>query len=312
MIDLIAVVVLVLLVVRGWSRGFVRQALDVATLVLGAMLAFRLAPFVGRLLADLFGWSPELTRVVGGAVLFVGLSVAAGLAAAAIHRSMTRLPGTSLLDSLAGAALGGVYALVLAIAAVTLLSAFPLPAAVAGELEESKVAERVVDPEGPAQRAIGAMSGDRAVQSIIWLRRLTDDWMFVASDDADLVLPVSDGADAKPSTEAAAAVSAAVDRSRNEDGLAPVQWSDELAVLAVARAGAIYRTGSFATGRPIDERLELAGIAAPDSAERLLLAPTVEGVGKVIGSAGGYNKAGIGVVDGPYGLLAVLVLVADG
>lgn len=312
MIDLIAIAILVLLVVRGWSRGFVRQALDVTTLVLGALLAFRLAPFVGRVLADLFGWSPDLTRVVGGAVLFLGLSVAAGFAASAIHRSMRRLPGTSLLNSLAGAVLGGVYALVLAIAAVTLLSAFPLPTALAGELEESQVAERVVDPEGPAQRAIEAMSGDRAVQSIIWLRRLAGDWMFVASDDADLLLPVSNDADAKPSTEAAAAVVASIDRARDEGGLVPLRWSDELAVVAVTRAGAIYRSGSFAEGRPIDERLELAGIGAVDSAERLLLAPTVEGVGKAIGSAGPYDEAGIGIVDGPYGLLAVLVLVGEG
>jgi hypothetical protein len=98
---------------------------------------------------------------------------------------------------------------------------------------------------------------------------------------------------------------------RDEEGLAPLQWSDELAVVAVARAGSIYRTGSFATDQPLEERLELAGITAAGSAERLLLAPTIEGVGKAIGSAGSYREAGIGIVDGPYGMLTVLVLVGD-
>jgi hypothetical protein len=37
----------------------------------------------------------------------------------------------------------------------------------------------------------------------------------------------------------------------------------------------------------------------------------VEGIGKAIDSAGSYDQAGIGVVEGPYGLLAVLVLVTD-
>ncbi|MCH8900216.1 MAG: CvpA family protein [Acidobacteria bacterium] len=38
MVDLIAVAVLALLVIRGWARGFVREAIDVVTLVLGAIL----------------------------------------------------------------------------------------------------------------------------------------------------------------------------------------------------------------------------------------------------------------------------------
>jgi len=310
-IDLIAIAVLVLLVVRGWSRGFVRQALDVVTLIAGAVLAFRLAPAVGRMLTELFGWSPELARVVGGTALFLGLSIGAGFVSSAIHRSMRRLPGTSLLNNFAGAGLGAVYALVLAIAAVTLLSALPLPAAVAEELEASRVVERVVDPEGPAQRAVVVMSGDRAVQSMIWLRSVAGDWLVTASDQSDLLLPATAGADAKPSTRAAAAVVAAVDQARDEEGLPPLRWSDELAVVAVARAGSIYRSGTFTDGRPLDERLDVAGIVAADSAERLLMAPTAEGIGKAIDAAGSYDEAGIGVVDGPYGMLAVLVLVTE-
>ena len=310
-IDLIAVAVLVVLAVRGWSRGLVRQALDVATLVVGAVLAFRLAPGVGRLLTTLLGWSPELARVLGGAALFLALSIAAGFTAAAIHRSMRKLPGTSLLNNMAGAGLGAVYALILVLATVTLLSALPLPTAVASELSESQVAAKVVDPEGLAQRAVVAMSGDRAVQSMIWLRRVAGDWLVSTADQVDLRLPVTGDEDAKPSTQAAAALVVAVDQARNESGLAPLRWSDELAVVAVARAGAIYRSGTFSADQPLDHRLHVAGIVAGDSAERLLMAPTVEGIGKAIDSAGSYDEAGIGVVEGPYGLLAVLVLVTD-
>lgn len=311
MIDLIAVTVLVVLVFRGWRRGFVRQALDVATLLLGAALAFRLAPVVGRLMSETFGWSPELARVAGGAMLFLALSVGAGFVASAIHSTMRKLPGTSLLNNLAGAALGGVYALVLAIAAVTLLSALPLPSAVAAEFEDSAVAEAVVDADGPAQRAVQAVSGDRAVQSIIWLRRLVDDWRFVPSDDEDLLLPVDDVDDAHPSVEAAAAVAAALERAREDGGLEPLEWSEQLDLVAVARARGIYRTGSFTSGTPIEDRLDAAGVEAASSAERLLLVPTVEGAGKAIDAGDGFRKAGVGVVDGPYGLLVVLVLVGD-
>lgn len=311
MIDLIAIAVLVLLVVRGWSRGFVRQALDVLTLIAGAVFAFRLAPVVGRFLTGILGWSPELARVLGGAALFLALSIGAGFVAAAIHRSMRRLPGTSLLNNIAGAGLGAVYALVLAIAAVTLLSALPLPEAVSSQLEESRVAAQVVDPEGPAQRAVVVMSGDRAVQSMIWLRSVAGDWLVSTGEGADLKLPVTAAEDAKPSTQAAARVVAAVDQARDENGMAPLRWSDDLAVIAVSRAGAIYRSGTFDAERTLDQRLDGAGIVAADSAERLLMAPTVEGIGKAIDSAGSYDEAGIGVVDGPYGMVAVLVLISE-
>lgn len=311
MIDLVAIAVLGLLVVRGWSRGFVRQALDVITLIAGAVLAFRLAPAVGRFLTAILGWSPELARVLGGAALFLALSIGAGFVASAIHRSMRRLPGTSLLNNVTGAGLGAVYAIVLAIAAVTLLSALPLPEVMASELEESRVAAQVVDPEGPAQRAVVAMSGDRAVQSMIWLRSVADDWLVSDSEGTDLKLPITAAKDAKPSTQAAAHVVAAVDESRDEKGLAPLRWSDELGIVAVSRAGAIYRSGTFDAERPLDQRLDGAGIVAAESAERLLMAPTVEGIGKAIDSAGSYDQAGIGVVDGPYGMVAVLVLISE-
>ncbi len=312
MIDLIAVSVLVLLVVRGWARGFVRQALDVVTLLVGAAFAFRMAPVVGRSLTEIFGWSPELARVIGGTTLFLALSVGAGFAASAIHRSMRKLHGTSLLNSAVGAALGGIYALILAVAAVTLLAALPLPAAVASELEGSVVAERVVDPGGPAQRAVEAVSGDRAAQSMIWLRRIAGDWLFVAVDGEDLQLPISDAGDARPSARAAATLVDAVDRARSEVGLEPLRWSNDLEAIAVARAGAIYRSGSFVESLPLGERLAAAGVAATASAERLLLAPTIEGVEGAIDFAGGYDEAGIGVVDGPYGLVTVLVLTGEG
>jgi uncharacterized membrane protein required for colicin V production len=308
MIDVIAIGLLVVLAVRGWSRGFVRQALDVLTLILGAIIALRLAPVVGRLLTSLFGWSPEPARVVGGTVLFIAMSVAAGFASSAIHRSMRRLPGTSLVNSLAGAALGAVYALVIAIAAVTLLSALPLPKAVASELAASAVAERVVDPGGPAQRAVEAISGDHAVQSMIWLRRIAGEWLFVPSTDAELTMPVDGVEHAHPSSGAADALAAAIDRVRGERGLSQLAWSDDLDVVAVTRAGAIYRTGSFTDARPLNERLDAAGIVAANGTERLLLAPTIEGVERAIDASGQYDQAGIGVVDGPYGLLTVLVL----
>lgn len=308
MIDFVALVVLVLLVVRGWRRGFVREALDVLTLLIGAVLAFRLAPVVGRMLSETFGWFPEVSRVVGGAMLFLALAIGAGFAAAAIHGSMRRLPGTSLLNSIAGAGLGAVYALILAIAALTLLSAIPVPSAVAAELDESEVATRVTDADGPAQRAVRAMSGDRAVQSIIWLRKIADDWL-VSGDDGDVVLPAAAPNETRPSGQAADELVAAVDGARETAGEAELDWQPILDVVALARANGIYREGSFRAERSLAHRLDDIGLTSEGSVEQLVLAPTIEGAVGAVDSGGAFTAGGVGVVEGPYGLMVVLVLV---
>lgn len=312
MVDLIAVAVLVLLVIRGWVRGFVREAIDVATLVLGAILAFRLAPLVGRLVTGVFGWSPEPARILGGAAIFVVITIGAAFAGSAIHRALNKLPGTSLLNHVAGAGLGAVYAAVLAIVAVTLVSAVPLPAVLSDELEDSVVAARIIDPDGPAQRAVGAISGDRALQSMIWIRRMADDWRVVVSGGADIRFPSGGGSGARPSAEATDAVADAIDSARALAGLDPLRWEEQLSLVAVTRAGAIYRSGSFVDGQTLEARLAAAGVTASDSEELLVLAPTLDRLGDSVDPKGdGSMRAGVGVVDGPYGLLAVLVLVTD-
>lgn len=299
-----------LLVIRGWVRGLLREAIDVATLVLGAVLAFRLAPVVGRMVAEVFGWSPEPARILGGAALFLAITIGAGFAGSAIHRAMNKLPGTSLLNHVAGAGLGAVYAAVLAIVAVTLLSAVPLPTVIGDELEDSVVAARIIDPDGPAQRAVGLVSGDRAVQSMIWIRRMADDWLFVASGGSDIRLPFGGDSGARPSAEATNAVTDSIDSARASAGLDPLLWEEQLSIVAVTRAGAVYRSGSFVDGQTLEARLSAAGVTAAGSEELLVLAPTLDRLGDSIDAEGdGPIRAGVGVVDGPYGLLAVLVLV---
>ena len=113
MIDVLIGTLVVVLIVRGWMRGLLREAIDVGTLVVGAVVAFRLAPFAGRMLASLFGVSPDLARVLGGALLFVAIWVAASIAAFLITRSLKILPGLTTLNRFGGAALGVVYTVVL-------------------------------------------------------------------------------------------------------------------------------------------------------------------------------------------------------
>jgi len=314
MIDFLLGALFVALIMRGWVKGFVREALDVLTLLLGAVVAFRFMGTVGGVIAAMAGIPQEAARLVGGVVAFLAISIGAAFVSGLIHRTMRRLPALTTLNRLAGAGLGALYALVVVTLALTLVSVFPTPVAMTERLEQSTIATTLTDPQGPMQRGVEAMAGDRVMQSVISLRRLVGE-RTVASSGV-VALPPPQG-QLHPSGDAARAVYASLNRERVSEGLDPLAWSDELAVLAVTRASAAYRSGDLTTGPgPVDEHLANVGILSSVEGETVALAATADGahealVGSVIHKAqmleSRYRRVGVGVVSGPYGLVTVEV-----
>ena len=307
MIDVLIGTLVVLLVVRGWMRGLVREAIDVGTLVVGAILAFRLAPLAGRMLTSVFGMSPDFARVLGGGLLLVAIWVAASIAGAIITRSMKVLPGLTTLNRLGGAALGILYTAVLAVIVLTLMSAAPLPVAVADEVDRSAVAAYVAEPVGPAQQALGVVAGDRALQSMAWIRSAVDDWV-VDPAVTNITLPeIAGDANVHASVVAAEALFNRINQTRIDDGLEPLVWSQPMSLVATTRALTAYQTGLLVSPSSIEERLISAGVQFRNADERLVLAATGESLAGVMDATGTYTSMGVGIVEGPYGLIAVVV-----
>jgi len=316
-IDAIIVALFLALVVRGWLRGLVREAIDVATLILGAIVAFRFAALVGSHLADFFGIGSDTARIVGGAVLFLAISIGAGIVGSMIHRSLRVLPGLTLLNRLGGAALGVVYTLVLATIALTIIAAVPTPAPVAAQVRSSVAVQRLTGPESPAQRFLSAAAGDRVMSSLAWLQGFVGAWSFGASEEEPVVLPqASEPNSVHPSSAAAAAVFEGMNGERSAAGLEPLGWSEDLALVAVNRAGTVYVTGSSASTPPLSDRLASVGFPAAMSDEALVLAASPDGVRRAVMASpahrapllsADYFQAGVGVVEGPYGLMTVQV-----
>ncbi|MEN8113550.1 MAG: CvpA family protein [Actinomycetota bacterium] len=307
MIDITVLVLLVALVIRGWVRGFVREAIDVGALILGAFLAFRLAPVAGSILADLFGIAPDMARVVGGAILFIGIAVAAGMVGALISKSIKYVPGFAALNRIGGAVLGALYTAVLVVIAVTLMSAAPLPGVAQAHADLSMVVEYVSQPDGTAQQAMRALSGDRALQSMIWIRDTVDGWV-LDPETTDVTFPAGEnGADSHASASMAQELLGTINGERVDAGLDPLTWSDAMSLVAATRALEAYRTGDFVERRPLADRLAEAQVTTSNADEYLVLAPTVGGLSDAASSGEGYTRVGVGVVDGPYGLLAVVI-----
>ena len=310
MIDVLVGTILILLVIRGWMKGLVREAIDVATLVVGAVIAFRLAPIAGRTLTAVFGMSPEAARLIGGTLLFVAIWVGASIAGMLIHKSIKILPGLSTLNRLGGAALGAVYTAIVVVIGLTLMSAAPLPTAVADEVDRSAVAAYVAEPVGPPQQVFGMISGDRALQSMAWIRDTVDAWV-VDPAITNVTIPIIEGgAGIHASADSARNLFDAINAERAGAGLPTLEWSDSIAIVATTRAFTAYRSGSFVSSVSIEDDLTVADVAFNMAHESLVLASTSEGLAAAVDPSDASTSAGVGVIEGPYGLIAVVVTTA--
>ncbi len=307
------------LFVRGWVRGFTREAMDLVGLVVGIALAFRFSGPLGDGLADWLGISPELGRLAGGIALFLLVGIGASIGSHYLQKVFT-LPGLALTHRLLGGGLALAWALFVAILILSLVVVIPLPASVDERIEESSVAIALTDPDAFPQRMFNAVAGDRVLEALLNLDRLVGREKIILEEDETLSLPPADPDDLRVDARAAEEIFELVNRARIEEGLDPLAWSAPLAAVGEDHATEMYVEGYFSHTSPttgsVADRMAAAGIPYVIVGENLALAATARTVHKglmdspghranIMGS--GFTRLGIGVVNGPLGLMVVQV-----
>jgi hypothetical protein len=68
-----------------------------------------------------------------------------------------------------------------------------------------------------------------------------------------------------------------------------------------------YQSGTLVSSSSIEERLASAGVHVEDAVERIVLAATSESLADAILVSDASSAIGVAVVEGPYGLIAVVV-----
>lgn len=318
-IDVVAIVLLGLLLLRGWLRGFVREAMDLAGLLVGIVLAFRLGPAIGGVVAAMAGVSDGVARVIGGTIVLFAVGIAAALVTAAVERRF-RMPGLNYANRAGGAGLAAAWGVFLATALLTLGVVLPMPPAVAEQLDASAVTRTLTDPHGVPQELFTDLAGDRIVEALVNLRDLLGTRRVVIGPDDRIALTPADPGDLAPDPGAAQRIFERVNRARVDAGLDPVAWSDALALVGADHAVEMYEEGYFAHVSPltgdVGDRLSAAGVPFSVAGENLALAATPAEVHEgLMDSPGhranilgpGYRRLGIGVISGPLGLMTVQV-----
>jgi len=319
MIDAFIVALLILVAVRGWFRGLVREAMDLVGLVLGIMAAFRFGGAVGRLIEGMSNISPDAARLIGGLIVLVAVGVGAALAARVIGPRF-RWPGLNLIDRVGGAALGlawGAFSLVVLLSLAVIL---PLPAAVSRQLDSSSITGALTNPAGVPQRTFRGLAGDRVVEALLNLHRLVGERRVVVEGEESIALTPADPGDLRHDESAAAEVFDLLNRARLDEGADPLAWSPALAMVAQEHAAEMYVEGYFSHRSPVTgtvgDRLEAAGITYVVAGENLALAATPTEVhAGLMGSPGHrenilrseFRRVGVAVVAGPLGLMTVQI-----
>lgn len=319
MIDFLLGLYFAALFVRGWVRGFVREAMDLVGLILGIALAFRFSGLVGDTLSEWFGISPEWGRLAGGVIIFLLIGVGASIGAHYLQRVFT-MPGLALTNRLFGGGLALAWALFIAMLLLSLLVVIPLPAAVGERIEESNVASTLTDPESFPQRMFHAVAGDRVLEALLNLDQLVGQEKVILEEDETLAIPPADPGDLRPDEKAAEEIFELVNRSRIEGGLDPLAWSAPLALVGEDHATEMYVEGYFSHTSPLTgsvaDRMVAVGVPFRTVGENLALAATARTVhaglidspghkANILGS--GFTRVGIGVIRGPLGLMVVQV-----
>lgn len=319
--DWVVVAVVLAFAVRGWFRGFVRELVDVAILVAGTALLFRLSAAVGTILSAMANIPYEAARVAAGTIMLVVLFVGATLVANLVTGSLRILPGATVLNHLGGAGAGVVYAGVAVVLVTTVLGVSPMPAGVRTSLDEaigtSTIGRTVTDPGGRVQMLLGTASGESLFATVLAVRQTIGDRL--GAGTIPLPLPSVDRSELVSAENEAMIVLDELNVARVAAGENPLAWSPELSVVATNRAKRVYQSGHLS----LDDRLasDLTGASVPGTinSEGVVIAASPSGIAEAILSTPPYREAienpdhrkvGIGVVNGPYGRVAVFIASA--
>lgn len=306
------------MLLRGWLRGFVREALDLVGLLAGLWVAIKLSGPFGDFLTKSFGVTPEVARIGAGIGLFLLFGLAMSVAAHYLSKLM-RLPGLNLINRLGGSAVAVAWGVALLVVIVNVARVLPLPDDWEGELDDSTVVEAFAGPDAFPQRAFDTLTGDNVLGALASIQDIFGSSRAVPEGEDVLAIPPADSDEIRQVREEAEDIVGELNELRAGRGLRPLVVSDALTALAETEAEEAYTSGRLARTTPdcVSRVNQATELRVARCGEGLALAGTAlaafDGVvdsdtGETELTAVGYDRTGVAVVDGPTGRLLVIVL----
>lgn len=317
-VDLIVVLVLALFVWTGYRKGFIRQAGDLALLVVSIFITFAFYGALGSFLANHFHislLSGVLGKMVALAVLWFGTQLIflflwrifyhqlpEGLRESGVNKWFGALPGLLW---------GVIFIAVVLVLATFILGLFPNYKNYHDALADSVSGKLIVSNSGWFQKQVLSPLGGELGGSVIFK---------TVEPNSDTVYDLGfKTLNVKIDPVAENKMLELVNQDRAAKGLSSLVMDEKLKAVAEAHARDMFAKGYFAhngkDGKTPFQRLDDAGVKYMVAGENLALAPDVNAAEQGLMNSPGhranilapeYTKVGIGVLSaGKYGMIFV-------
>lgn len=320
-VDVAVIVIVGFAIVRGWRHGTLRELLGLLGLAAGILLAPALTGPLASLLQSLSALETNLARLV--ALIAIVAVVELGIVVVGIRKTRgAEIAGPRWLDR-AGGVVVGIFR------SITIASLFlyAMLAVSAGNSELPGFTEAVAtsnagavlaDTSSPyTQFYDGLLTRSDDLRALtLWVRQQTRFRESVPEDR----LRFAGATGVTPLRGAERQLLDLMNEERERRGIQPLEWCPTCAQVARAHSQDMYREGYFSHVDPggVDpfERMRRAGIDYEAAGENLAIAPSVEQAHDGLLASPdhranmlrpGFDEVGIGILDGPYGLMCTEV-----
>jgi uncharacterized protein YkwD len=313
-IDVLLVMLVLILVLNGWRRGFLRGSLDLLSWSLGLLAALRFYPNVARWLGDNVNWWSDVwDRPIAFVVLALGVGVCVELIGYAILSNLSQDVHERRLNRLLGVIPGFASAMITAAIISSLLLAIPLNESLREKARESPLVNRLAVYTERLEVLLHPVSADLAEAIAETFNFLT----IRPQSDERVELPYK-VPESRPRPDLEARMLQLINSERVAAGLKPLAPDPELTEVARLHSTDMFRRGYFAhdtpEGRDPFERMRESGVRFLTAGENLALAPTVQVAHTGLMNSPGhranilhkdFGRVGIGIMDG--GIRGIMV-----
>jgi uncharacterized protein YkwD len=303
-VDLVLAIIVLLAVIAGWYRGFIRGVLDLVVWLGTLVTAYLFYPYTARLMEEVFTlgvWLLPVAFLLTALLARVGLGLLERLITRTIPDSLNDNAVNRFLGILPGAISGWIYAIILS----ALLLALPLKDSITAESRTSRFAGPLAMQSEWANRKLAPVF-DEAVKHT--MNSLT----VPAGSHEKVDLPFK-YANAKERPDLEAQMLELVNKERVSRGLHPLAADPEMTQVARAHSRDMFVRGYFAhenpDGKDPFQRMREANVKFLTAGENLALAQTLEMAHTNLMNSPGhkanilqpaFGRLGIGILDGGY------------
>ena len=304
LIDLLLVLLVLLSVLNGWRRGFIRGVLDLLGWVLSLLAGLRFYPSVAQWLGPRVNLWPEVwNRPVAFVLVAIIVSVTVHLLGHALLRRLPKDVHQRRFNQLLGILPGLANGLITAAIVAGLLLAIPLNQSLRERTRESALVNRLAVYAERLETALHPVFGEAIAET---LNLLT-----VRPESHERVSLPYKVAAPRPRPDLEARMLELVNRERIAAGLRPLKPDPELTEVARRHSADMFARGYFAhatpEGRDPFDRMREANVHFLTAGENLALAPTVQVAHMGLMNSPGhranilhpdFGRVGIGIMDG--------------